>query len=267
MDFTVSRRLALVGAATLATSAIAATVTVSPLAAQPSAKTFVLVHGAWHGGWCWKRVADRLRQRGHTVFTPTMTGLGERSHLISKEVTLSTHIADIANTIEWENLTDIVLVAHSYGGLIASGVAERLHSRIGSIVFLDAFLPEDGETLLQKSSPVFVDAINRAMAVGDSGIKAPPSAAFGIAPEDRSWVDSKTTPQPVGTYTEKAVYTGGREKIAQRSYIRALQYKSATFDNNVAKLRAQGTWQIHEMNCGHDVMVIAPEQLTTLLLA
>lgn len=267
MDQVLSRRSALAVATTLATSAISATMAASPLAAQPASKTFVLLHGAWHGGWCWKRVADTLRQKGHTVFTPTMTGLGERSHLLNKEVNLSTHIADIMNTIEWENLTDIVLVAHSYGGLVASGVAERLHDRIASIIFIDAFLPENGETLLEKSSPAFIDAINRAIAAGDDGIKAPPSAAFGIAAADREWVDSKTTPQPVGTYTEKAIYTGGREKIAKRTYVRALQYKSATFDKNVARLKLTGTWLIHEIDCGHDAMIIAPEQLSTVLLA
>jgi pimeloyl-ACP methyl ester carboxylesterase len=196
-----------------------------------------------------------------------MTGLGERSHLLSKDVNLTTHITDISNTIEWESLSDIILVAHSYGGLIASGVAERLHARISSIVFLDAFLPEDGETLLEKSSSAFVGAINQAIANGDAAIKAPPAAAFGVAQEDRAWVDSKTTPQPVGTYTEKAVYTGGREKIPKRTYIRAKQYKSPAFDSNVAKLKANGTWQIHEMDCGHDAMVIAPRELAEILVA
>jgi pimeloyl-ACP methyl ester carboxylesterase len=262
MSSSISRRKAIIGAATLA-----GTMTVSQLSAQPVAKTFVLVHGAWHGGWCWRRVSDTLEQKGHKVFSPTMTGLGERSHLLSKDVNLTTHIADISNTIEWESLSDIILVAHSYGGIIASGVAERLHARISSIIFLDAFLPQNGETLLEKSSPAFVSAINHAIANGDIAIKAPPAAAFGVTQDDRAWVDSRTTPQPVGTYTEKAIYAGGREKIPKRVYIRAKQYKSTTFDSNLAELKANGTWQTHEMDCGHDVMVIAPKELTEILLA
>jgi pimeloyl-ACP methyl ester carboxylesterase len=195
-----------------------------------------------------------------------MTGLGERSHLLTKDVNLTTHITDIVNVLQWEDLSNVVLVAHSYGGIIASGVAERAHDRISSIVFLDAFMPENGETLLEKSSPAFVDAIKGAIERGDAGIKAPPAAAFGVEEKDRKWVDSKTTPQPVGTYTEKAVYTGGRDKIAGKTFIRAKGYKSVTFDANLAKVKAAG-WKTHELEVGHDVMVIIPEQLTEILLS
>jgi pimeloyl-ACP methyl ester carboxylesterase len=118
----------------------------APAPAQTGArKTFVLVHGAWHGGWCWRRVADLLQKRGHTVFTPTMTGLGERSHLMSKDIVLDTHIADIVNVIKWENLNDICLVVHSYGGWPGSGAIEQALDRISSIVWLDAFKPENGQ--------------------------------------------------------------------------------------------------------------------------
>jgi pimeloyl-ACP methyl ester carboxylesterase len=262
LNFRTTRRVAIIGSA-----ALVGAMGSSRLSAQPASKTFVLVHGAWHGGWCWRHVSDLLDRKGHKVFAPTMTGLGERSHQLGKDVNLTTHITDISNVIEWENLSGIVLVAHSYGGIIASGVAERLHDRISSIVFLDAFLPENGETLLEKSSPAFVDAINSAIAKGDAGIKAPPSAAFGVAEKDRAWVDSKTTPQPVGTYTEKAVYAGGREMIAKKTYIRAKGYRSTTFDGNLARMKADGTWKTHELDSGHDAMVIIPEQLTEVLLA
>jgi pimeloyl-ACP methyl ester carboxylesterase len=101
--------------------------------------TFVLVHGAWHGGWCWPRVADRLRSARHKVFTPTLTGLGERSHLLSPEIDIATHVTDVVNVIKWERLTDVVLCGHSYGGFVISGVAEKMSAAIRSIVFLDAF--------------------------------------------------------------------------------------------------------------------------------
>src|SRR6202040_1266512 len=110
--------------------------------------TFVLVHGAWHGSWCWKRVRKALQARGHDVFTPTLTGVGERSHLLSPDVNLDTHITDVVNLIRWEELSDVVLCGHSYGGCVVTGVADRLPDRIGAMVYLDAFTPEDGESLL-----------------------------------------------------------------------------------------------------------------------
>ncbi len=119
----------------------------TPAMAQTSApKTFVLVHGAWHGGWCWRRVSDLLEKHGHKVFTPTLTGVGERSHLLDARINLATHITDIVNVIKWEELKDIVLVGHSYGGAVVSGVAEQIGDAIGSIVFLDAFEPENGDS-------------------------------------------------------------------------------------------------------------------------
>src|ERR1035441_10113729 len=110
---------------------------------MPASKTFVLVHGAWHGGWCWRRVADLLTAKGHKVFTPTLTGLGERSHLMSPTIDLTTHITDIANVIMWERLGNVVLCGHSYGGLVISGVVERIRKAIEAMVFLDAFVPAD----------------------------------------------------------------------------------------------------------------------------
>ena len=115
-------------------------------------KTFLLIHGAWHGGWCWRRVADLLTARGHKVFAPTLTGLGERSHLMSTSINLDTHIADIVNVILWEDLSDICLVAHSFAGWSASGAIERVPERISFIVWLDAFKPENGQRGLDYSS-------------------------------------------------------------------------------------------------------------------
>ena len=235
--------------------------------AQGSAKTFVLVHGAWHGGWCWRRVSDLLEKKGHKVFTPTMTGLGACSHLISKDVNLTTHITDIKNFIKWENLSNIVLVGHSYAGIIISGVAEQLHDKISSIVFLDAFLPDNGDSLAEKASPAFKDVIAQAINRGDVSLKQPPAAAFGVAEADRPWVDGKCTPQPLATYTEKAVYTGGRDKVAKKTYIRAVKYPQPAFDNALAQCKADKTWRTFEApGSGHDVMVDAPDWLTETLL-
>jgi pimeloyl-ACP methyl ester carboxylesterase len=107
-------------------------------------KTFVLVHGAWHGGWCWRRVADILEKHDHKVYAQSLTGNGDRSHLLSKDVILDTHIVDIVNLVTWEDLKDVCLVAHSYGGWPASGALEQIHDRVAAIVWLDAFKPENG---------------------------------------------------------------------------------------------------------------------------
>ena len=130
------------------------------------AYTFVLVHGAWHGGWCWQRVADRLRNGGHRVFTPTLTGLGERSHLLQTGIDIATHITDVVNVMKWERLSDVVLCGHSYGGFIISGVAEQMGSTIRSIVFLDAFLPNGGDTTQNLTSTAVQEAIRAALASG-----------------------------------------------------------------------------------------------------
>jgi pimeloyl-ACP methyl ester carboxylesterase len=247
------------------TGVVAAAAGVQKVSAQPAPKTFVLVHGAWHGGWCWRRVSDLLEKDGHKVFAPTLTGLGERSHLLSRDVNVSTHATDVANVIKWENLSNVVLVGHSYGGLAISGAAERVADKISSIIFLDAFLPENGDSLLEKSSPAFKSAIEAALGRNEISFKAPPASAFGVEEKDRAWVDSKTTPQPIGTYTEKAIYTGGRDKISRKAYIRAKGYASPTFDANVAKVKSNADWRYAEMQTGHDAMVIAPEQLVALL--
>src|ERR1700689_4112235 len=109
--------------------------------------TFVLVHGAWHGGWCWKRVRRSLQAQGHEVFTPTLTGVADRSHLLSREVNLETHITDVTNLILWEELSDVVLCGHSYGGPVISGVADRIPDRIGALGYLDAFVLQNGQSV------------------------------------------------------------------------------------------------------------------------
>src|SRR5271169_3209137 len=119
--------------------------------------TYVLVHGAWHGSWCWKRVRKALQAAGHEVFTPTLTGVGERSHLGSTSVSLSTHTADVVNLIRWEELSDVILCGHSYGGCVISGVADRIPDRIGALVYLDAFVLENGQSLHDALPPAMRD--------------------------------------------------------------------------------------------------------------
>src|SRR5262245_10696108 len=234
--------------------------------AQTTAKTFVLVHGAWHGGWCWRRVSDLLEKRGHRVFAPTMTGLGERPHLIDPKINLATHVTDIVNVIKWEGLSEIVLVGHSYGGVIISGVAEQMREAIGSIVFLDAFVPESGDSLAAAASQPVREAIAAAVQKGDTAMKPVPAAVFRVNEKDRAWVDAMCTPHPITTLTDKVTVTGARERIAKKTYIRAKGYPSVPFDGAQAKLATNTAWRVYEMPCGHDAMVDMPDRLTEILL-
>jgi pimeloyl-ACP methyl ester carboxylesterase len=234
--------------------------------AQASGKTFVLVHGGWRGGWCWRRVSDLLEKKGHKVFTPTMTGLGERSHLLDPKVNLATHITDIVNVIKWEGLSDVVLVGHSYGGAVISGVAEQMQSAIASIVFLDAFVPENGDSIAEKASQPVREAMAALLQKGETAMKPPPAALFRVNEKDRGWVDAMCTPHPMATLTDKITITGARDRIAKKAYIRAKGYPSVPFDGFQEKLTADKAWRIYEVPCGHDVMVDMPERLTEILL-
>src|ERR1043166_5206938 len=157
-----------------------------PSETPTNANTFVLVHGTWHGGWCWIRVARLLRAQGHEVYTPTLTGLGARSHLMRPGIDLATHIADVVNLIKWEGLKDVVLVGHSYGGFVISGVAEQVP--IASIVFLDSFVPENGDRMVDVTSPASRDAI--LASAGDIAVPPRSAALFQVNEKDRAWVDA-----------------------------------------------------------------------------
>ena len=234
--------------------------------AYPNAKIFVLVHGAWHGGWCWRRVSDLLEKQGHKVFTPTLTGLGERSHLLRAGIDLSTHVTDVVNVVEWEGLTNVVLCGHSYGGLVVSGVAEKSAAAIGSIVFLDAFVPENGDSMADLTSQAVRDNLKAATERGDISVPARPAAAFLVNEKDQAWVDSLCGPQPIGTMTEKMTLTGARERIGKKAYIRAAAYPNPGFDKAYARVKADRSWRTYEVPGGHDVMVDMPERLAEILL-
>jgi pimeloyl-ACP methyl ester carboxylesterase len=230
------------------------------------AKTFVLVHGAWHGGWCWRRVADRLQAQGHRVYRPTLTGVGERAHLAGAGVNLSTHITDIVNVFKFEELADVVLCGHSYGGFVISGVAEQCAPAIASIVFLDAFVPNDGESMEAIAAPAVREVIQAAVTRGDSDLAPRSAEAFRVNAKDRAWVDALCRPQPLACFTEKIKLTGARERIAKKAYIRASGYANPSFDAALAQAKANPAWRSYEVACGHDVMVDMPERLTEILL-
>jgi pimeloyl-ACP methyl ester carboxylesterase len=228
--------------------------------------TFVLVHGAWHGGWCWRRVADLLERRGHKVFAPTLTGLGERSHLISGSINLDTHITDVVNVLKWEDLGDIVLVGHSYGGWPISGAIEQAFDRIASAVYLDDFVPEDGQKPLDLASEFARKGTLEAIAKGDVSRPGPPAATFHVGDKDQAWVNGKLTPQPVGVMLQPIKLSGARERLRKKAYIRAPKYPQPAFDSYYRAKKADPSWRVFEVPCGHDVMVDMPEELVGILL-
>jgi Alpha/beta hydrolase family len=224
--------------------------------------TFVLVHGAWHGGWCWRRVADRLRALEHVVYTPTLTGLGERSHLIAPTVGLSTHITDIVNVIAWEEIDSIV-----YGGMVIAGVTEQVFEKIRSIVFLDAFLPHDGDATVDLVPAPFQQSMRDRLNAGETVLPPRSAESFAVNGADRAWVDRMCGPQPAAAIAEKIALAGAYERIPRKTYIRAVGYPNAAFDAAYARVRADASWQADEVACGHDVMVDRPDWLAKRLIA
>jgi pimeloyl-ACP methyl ester carboxylesterase len=229
--------------------------------------TFVLVHGAWHGGWCWKRVAARLRQAGHEVFTPTLTGLGERAHLIGRHVDLETHIRDILGVLQWEELSDVVLCGHSYGGMVISGVADRVPNELRSLVYLDAFVPADGQCLLDFIPERLTQFRQNVRERGSGWLIPPPSAAiFKVNEADRDWVDRQTVPHPIACFEQRINLTGAVNTIAKRVYIRAADYPLTAYETIAEHLRNDVAWRVHTVPSGHDVMIDIPETLAKLLI-
>jgi pimeloyl-ACP methyl ester carboxylesterase len=226
--------------------------------------TFVLVHGAWHGGWCWRRVARLLTGAGHDVSAPTLTGLCERSHLRTPDTALDTHILDVVNEMKWKELTNVVLVGHSYGGMVISGVAEKMEKSIASFVMLDAFMPENGQALIDMQPPPAREPILAAEREGAATLPPRPAELFKVNEKDRAWVDAQCTPQPIKCFLQKLTLTGARERIPKKTYIRAAAYPSQYFDAGLASARAK-SWRVYEVPCGHDVMLDMPERLTEIL--
>lgn len=229
-------------------------------------KTFVLVHGAYGGGYVWKYVAARLRAKGHRVYAPTLTGLGDKSHLMSKDIRLETHVMDVVNLIRWEDLRNVTLVAHSYGGWPVSAVPEHVGEAVGSIVFLDAFMPSDGQKGLDLNSPQSRAAVLDALKRGEVSRPPTPSTSAGMSAADREWLQKKATPQPIGVSLDRIKLTGARERIAKKAYIRARNFANPNFDEFYDRCKAAG-WAVFDVPSGHNVQVEMPDRLTEILLS
>lgn len=255
----------------LGTTLAAAAAMTACAATQTGAKathTFVLQHGAWHGGWCWDRVAARLRAQGHRVFTPTSTGLGERKHLISKDVTIEVFVQDLVNVLEAEELKDVILVGHSFGGIAISGAADRAPDRIRRLVYLDAVILQPGQSPLS-SIPPEVAAQRRAAIKAGGGVSLPvPSTSFfGIeSGPDADWLKRRLTPHPAGTYDSPLNIKNPIGNGLNTTYISCTEKPLASIESMRQFARKQPGWKYEELATVHNAMMSAPEALTAKLL-
>ena len=206
--------------------------------------------------------------QGHEVFTPSLTGLADRLHLLSPQVDLESHITDVVNLICAEELEDVVLCGHSYAGAVISGVADRVSDRIGALVYLDAFVLENGQSLHDTFPPEVRQAqLEAARQFGDGWkLPPPPAEAFILTTEDRDWVNRRCTPQPLATHQQPITLTGAIDRIDNVTFVLANGYSPSLFPPFYERAKARG-WKTIEMACGHDVMLEMPEELTRVLLA
>ena len=219
-------------------------------------KPFVLVHGASHGGWCWRDVARLLRQAGHDVYAPSLTGLADRSHLLSQNIDVHTHIADIAGLIRWEELDQVVLVGHSYGGRVITGVADQMPDPISALVYIDASVPGVSDPW---PAPDGVEG-------GTVGIAPPDATFYGIADRHRARVNRLVTPQPIGCFKDYHS-SGVADEVRRRAYLATPNWARrerslATFK----RLERRDGWELSIVDRGHDIMIDHPEELTNYLL-
>ena len=227
----------------------------------------VLVHGAWHGGWGWKRLTPLLRRAGHEVFTPTLTGLGERAHLAGPAVDLETHIKDIVGVLETEELEEVLLLGHSYGGMVVTGAADRVPQRIARLVYLDAFVPENGKSLMDYVVPER-GARFREEGERTGSVTPPPPSLWGITrPEDAAWLARHESRHPFASMRQ-AVRLQNEAALARipKAFVYCSAPATGSFDQFAARYRNDPAWRFFELATGHDAMILAPEQLARILL-
>ena len=231
--------------------------------------TLVLVHGLGLGGWCWNRVSGLLRKAGHDVHTPTLTGLGDRSHLLGRKINLETHIEDVVNLMKWEDLKNVILVGHSYGGSVVTGVADREAQRIHKLVYLDAFIPKNGESVMDLQPPHRAAYYKDMVAEKGEGWLVPPNSAefYGVTDfDDQAWIDSYSVPQPFSTLDQALIlenHTKGR--LYSNVFIWASSYTPSPFVQFARKCRSDPAWDYYEVPSGHMAMISNAEDLTSIL--
>jgi pimeloyl-ACP methyl ester carboxylesterase len=227
---------------------------------------FVLVHGAWLGGWCWQRVADRLHAMGHRTFAPSLTALGDRVHLLDDNVDMETQIADVTGLITSYDLTDIVLCGHSYGGMIITAVADQLPDRVRALVYLDALVPEDGQSMFDTVPQFFADTFNE-QAIPSGGRTVPPmtAEAFGVNVQDRAWVDDKGEDHPLKCFNQPIKLGGAYRTITNLHYILAPAFEHPSTHGHYDQFKDDPNWQTHTLEGGHHLMVDNPDGVVGIL--
>ena len=233
-------------------------------------KTFVLAHGAWHGGWCWERVAARLH--GHRVYTPSYTGMGDRAQLMSVAITIDAWVRDLVELIEGEDLCDVILAGHSFGGVPISGVADCIPERIRRLVYLDGVVLESGVCAFDSYPPDDVRSrIAAAQRMGDSLVVLPPDPlppAWGFMPgsPDYDWVKSRLTPMPLKVYQTALTLKGPVGAGLPRTYIHCTQPRSPVIAPSAALVRSWEGWDWIDFPGPHDCMITHPEAVANILL-
>jgi pimeloyl-ACP methyl ester carboxylesterase len=234
------------------------------MSSQSGHRTILLCHGAWGGGWSWKKLHPLMQAAGHRLLTPTYTGLGERSHLANPDIGLETHITDIVNVIEYEDLRDIVLLGHSYGGMVATGVADRVGDRINQVIYLDAFVPRDGESLFDLNEAP--QAMRDAAKAGD-GWRIPPNPVPpDTPPEDVEWLKARRVHMPIQCFENRLRLRHGETRLP-RSYLYCSRKVPATdpFAQFAKRLKNDSAWRYFEMDASHSPNVTAPDTLMAML--
>jgi pimeloyl-ACP methyl ester carboxylesterase len=251
-------RRAMVKGGVLMAGALAASACATERTPDSAPTTFVVSHGAWSSGWAWKKMHPLMAARGHRLLTPSYTGLGERAHLANPDINLDTHITDVVNVLVYEDLRDIVLVGHSYGGMVATGVADRARDRIRRLIYLDAFVPDDGQSLFDLTGQA-ADAVR---AASEDGWKVPANPMPPDTPEaDLPWIAARRMLQPIRTLEQRLALQHGALTLP-RDYI--LCTKSDSFRRYADKAKAAG-WPVHELDASHNPHITIPEPLMALL--
>jgi pimeloyl-ACP methyl ester carboxylesterase len=229
------------------------------------AATFLVCHGAWSAGWAWKKMHPLMAAAGHRLVTPTYTGLGEREHLANPSVDLETHIADVLNVIKYEDLREVVLVGHSYGGMVATGVADRARGRIAQLIYLDAFVPEQGQGLLDLLPESERQRMLQLAKSGD-GWRVPPNPTPpDTPPADLEWLTERRVEMPIKCFETRLRLQGGLLTLP-RSYIYATRVSPVdAFGPFAARARSQPDWRYYEIDASHSPHVTAPDALMKLL--
>jgi len=229
-----------------------------------ASKIFLVCHGAWSAGWAWKKMHPLMQAAGHRLITPTYTGLGERAHLANPSIDLNSHIEDVMNVIKYENLRDIVLVGHSYGGMVATGVADRARDKVRQLIYIDAFVPNDGQSLLD----LYEADRSRVQELAKSGDgwRVPPNPTPpDTSPADVEWLSTRRVDMPVKCFETKLKLQGGPLTLP-RSYIYATRITPAdTFGPFARHAKNDPAWNYHEIDASHSPNVTAPEALMALL--